>query len=148
MTNTALKSQIDTDITNKIGAGSISKTNVGTNLKAVVDYVDQQVPKTMHVLISQEGVTAPTITYLKNDTGLTLSLSRSNSGRYTATLSSPITQNKTSLLMGNGNGTYIINAQFNGNTNIQIVNFTNESGVNVYYDDVMFNIAMKIEIYP
>lgn len=36
MDSTSLKSQIDTDITNKIGAGSILKTDVGTDLKAVV----------------------------------------------------------------------------------------------------------------
>jgi hypothetical protein len=41
-TSTALKAQIDTQITNKTGAGSITKTAVGNNIKAVVDYVDQQ----------------------------------------------------------------------------------------------------------
>jgi len=44
MTNTALKEQIDSNITNKTGAGSITKTNVGSELKAVIDYVDQQSP--------------------------------------------------------------------------------------------------------
>jgi hypothetical protein len=42
-TSTALKSQIDTQIINKTGPGSISKGNVGNNIKAVVDYVDQEV---------------------------------------------------------------------------------------------------------
>lgn len=40
-TSGALKTQIDTDITNKTGASSISKTNVGSNLKAIVDYIVQ-----------------------------------------------------------------------------------------------------------
>jgi len=44
MTNAALKEQIDSNITNKTGAGSITKTNVGGELKAIIDYVDQQVP--------------------------------------------------------------------------------------------------------
>lgn len=44
MTNTALKDQIDSNITNKTGAGSITKTNVGNELKSIVDYVDQQAP--------------------------------------------------------------------------------------------------------
>jgi hypothetical protein len=44
MTNTALKEQIDSNITNKTGAGSITKTNVGSELKAIIDYVDQQSP--------------------------------------------------------------------------------------------------------
>jgi len=44
MTNTALKEQIDSNIANKTGAGSITKTNVGSELKAIIDYVDQQAP--------------------------------------------------------------------------------------------------------
>ena len=41
-TSTALKAEIDTQITNKTGPSSITKTAVGNNIKAVVDYVDQQ----------------------------------------------------------------------------------------------------------
>ena len=44
MTSTELKAQIDSQITNETLANSISPTDVGTNLKSVVDYVDQQVP--------------------------------------------------------------------------------------------------------
>lgn len=43
MTNTELKSQIDLDVTNKIANNSVTPTNVGSNIKAVVDYVDQEV---------------------------------------------------------------------------------------------------------
>ena len=42
MTNTALKAQIDSQITNETSANAITPTDVGTNLKAVVDYVDQE----------------------------------------------------------------------------------------------------------
>lgn len=42
MTNTALKAQIDSQITNETLPNSVSPTDVGGNLKAVVDYVDQQ----------------------------------------------------------------------------------------------------------
>jgi len=44
MTNTALKAQIDSQITNETLSNSISPADVGGNLKSVVDYVDQQVP--------------------------------------------------------------------------------------------------------
>ena len=44
MTNTALKAQIDSQVTNETLPNSISPADVGGNLKAVVDYVDQQVP--------------------------------------------------------------------------------------------------------
>lgn len=43
MTNTELKSQIDLDVTNKTVNNSVTPTNVGSNIKAVVDYVDQEV---------------------------------------------------------------------------------------------------------
>lgn len=42
MNNTALKLQIDTEITNKTVAKSITKLNVADNMKDIVDYVDQQ----------------------------------------------------------------------------------------------------------
>lgn len=43
MTNTALKAQIDSQITNETLPNSISPADVGGNLKAVVDYIDQEV---------------------------------------------------------------------------------------------------------
>lgn len=42
MTNTQLKAQIDSQITNETTANAITPTDVGTNLKAVVDYTDQE----------------------------------------------------------------------------------------------------------
>lgn len=42
MTSTELKAQIDSQITNETTANAITPTDVGTNLKAIVDYVDQQ----------------------------------------------------------------------------------------------------------
>lgn len=44
MTNTTLKAQIDSQITNETLSNSISPTDVGGNLKSVVDYIDQQAP--------------------------------------------------------------------------------------------------------
>lgn len=43
MTNTALKEQIDQDITGKTEPKSLSQGDIGNNLKSVVDYVDQEV---------------------------------------------------------------------------------------------------------
>ena len=42
-TNTQIKAQIDADITDKTTVASITPPNVGNNIKAVVDYVDQEV---------------------------------------------------------------------------------------------------------
>jgi hypothetical protein len=42
MTSTELKAQIDSQITNETSANAITPTDVGTNLKDIVDYVDQE----------------------------------------------------------------------------------------------------------
>lgn len=43
MDNVTLKQQIDTAITNKTAMRSITPANVGENIKATVDYIDQQI---------------------------------------------------------------------------------------------------------
>lgn len=42
-TNTQIKTGIDTDITNKTLPKSVLNTNVGTRMKSIVDYADQEV---------------------------------------------------------------------------------------------------------
>lgn len=72
VSTSTLKAQIDTDITNKSGAGSISKVNVGTNLKAIVDYANQQdALKANAASPTLTGnPTAPTATVGDNDTSI------------------------------------------------------------------------------
>ena len=43
MTNTELKTNIDTAITNKTSVSSITPTNVGEQIKSTVDYIDQEI---------------------------------------------------------------------------------------------------------
>ena len=43
MTNTELKAQIDSQITNETTQDSVSPIDVGGNIKAVVDYTDQEI---------------------------------------------------------------------------------------------------------
>ena len=93
--STALKAQIDTQITNKTGAGSITKTAVGNNIKAVVDYVDQQVPyKSYVVFFNQSGTNAPVATDLYNNLGNVV-WTRSSAGQFTGTLVSGFPSAKT-----------------------------------------------------
>jgi len=44
MDNTTLKAQIDSQITNETTPASVTPTDVGTNIKAIIDYIDQQSP--------------------------------------------------------------------------------------------------------
>ncbi len=66
MTNIELKAQIDVDITNKTTAKSVTPTNVGTDIKSVVDYVDQEIIANLGVSVLeyvaqlyQAGTAAP-----------------------------------------------------------------------------------------
>lgn len=59
MTNTEVKNQIDLDITNKVTVRSITPTNVGTNMKNVVDYVDQEIAA-IELLEGPAGEQGPT----------------------------------------------------------------------------------------
>lgn len=66
MTSTALKAQIDSQITNETLANSISPTDVGTNLKSVVDYVDQETSKDVGDVTGVTGNTAILIYGINN----------------------------------------------------------------------------------
>lgn len=66
MTSAQLKAQIDTEVTNKSANNSVSPTNVGGNLKDVVDYVDRQAPETTYGVVNSTG-TLTTLTNKVND---------------------------------------------------------------------------------
>ncbi len=77
MTSSTLKTQIDIDITNKTISNSISPTNIGGNLKAAVDYTDQEVLKTLklasnNTITSQNTFTTPSsgTSIIVNNTGV------------------------------------------------------------------------------
>ena len=55
MTNTELKAQIDSQITNETTANAITPTDVGTNLKDIVDYVDQEIDLIPIVIAKTSG---------------------------------------------------------------------------------------------
>ena len=74
MTSAELKTQIDSEVTNKAANNSVSPTNVGVNLKDVVDYVDQEkikyrqykvavLPTSIaHVLLDEIGFSSAIVT--------------------------------------------------------------------------------------
>ena len=66
MINTALKAQIDSQITNETTQNGITPAEVGGNIKAVVDYVDQEKRpyKVYTALMTQTSTNAPTVIVL------------------------------------------------------------------------------------
>jgi len=108
MDSTTLKAQIDTNITNKTVAGSILKTNVGGDIKAVVDYVDQENEKGFKELSFWMTISSGTVTAeeIKNDfTGTTFSYSIPSPGRVQVTASTGIFTTDKVNLINNALGT-------------------------------------------
>jgi hypothetical protein len=87
MTNAALKAQIDSQITNETTANAITPTDVGTNLKAVVDFINYN---SFAALVSQTGTGAPTLKVLNNTTGVTFTTSYLSTGMFYLTASANI----------------------------------------------------------
>ena len=86
MSKETVKTQIDTDITNKITSKSISPSNVGSNMKAVVDLIPETSYKIYTAFLSQTGTNAPVETVFENTLG-TIVWTRFSPGRYFATIS-------------------------------------------------------------
>jgi hypothetical protein len=73
MTRAELNTYIDTNITDKTAVDSLTPTNEGEALKEVADYVDQEIQsvkpyKIYSILISQSGISDPTVTTLLENT--------------------------------------------------------------------------------
>ena len=148
MTNTVLKAQIDSQITNKTAQKSVTAAQVGGNMKEVVDYVDQQVPyKTYSALLTQESTGVPIAYIAKNDANLTIVFTRISAGKYTGTLSSGFVPNKTTIITGSVGGEEIFTSIFLNTTNINLRTFSISSGTPDYFDDLLTNTFFQIRIY-
>jgi len=151
MDSTTLKAQIDTNITNKTGAGSILKTNVGGELKAIVDYLDQLIPyKSYHALLNQTGSSA-TITLIANGLPSAVTFAVVATGNYTFSGSGLFTLGKTFFFRGVvESGIGKANFQFNSSTGGNGINQVslyvyNDSGV--LSDAVFVNMPIEIRVY-
>ena len=145
MTNTALKAQIDSQITNETLPNSVSPTDVGGNLKAVVDFIGYN---SYSALISQSGTSAPTVKVLNNTTGVTFTLSRNSSGNYTLTGSSDVfTSDKTGTLYNfNSNGSFPNGSMFFYSIGAQFfIIETRDSGTPT--DGVITDSFIEIRVY-
>lgn len=103
MTNTELKNNIDTAITDKTSALSITPANVGEQIKSTVDYIDQEIAantstpnyKIYRALITQTSTNAPTVIVLENTLGGNIVWTRTSQGLYNGTLLNAFPADKT-----------------------------------------------------
>lgn len=145
MTSTTLKAQIDSQITNETLANSISPTDVGTNLKAIVDFIGYN---SYSALISQSGTSAPTVKVLNNTTGVTFTLSRNSAGNYTLTGSSNVftTDKTTTVYSFNSNGSFANGTMFFYGIGAQFFTIeTRDSGTAT--DGMITDAFIEIRIY-
>lgn len=75
MTNTELKNQIDTALNNSVADNSITPASVATQIKSVVDYVDQEITnaknyKVYKAIITQNDVNDLDVVVLENTIGV------------------------------------------------------------------------------
>lgn len=149
MTNTELKAQIDADITNSTTVNSVTTLDVGGNMKDIVDYVDQEVNKSIVVFkITQSGTSNPTISVKRNKTNLTWTASRTGVGAYRITPSATISTDVNFKLFFNSasytNPNYVVD---NLGLFFDItIKYWNGSTF-VASDDVVNNAFVEIEIF-
>jgi len=131
MTSSQLKTQIDTDITNKVSSNTITPTNVGLNTKAIVDYVDQEKNiKTVKTTITEAQIlqlfTTPIVILTSTTSGiakipLNIIIKRTVAGTNYTTAANQFS------LLSNNNSTYTIslsNSILTGAFPVSYVNFS------------------------
>lgn len=152
MTNTQLKTQIDTQITNETVKSGITPTDVGENIKAVVDYVDQKVadsrPYKVYtaLLTHHNGISNPSVIVLENTLGGEIIWTRSNTGRYTGTLLDIFTLNKTAFFgVIDDTKNIILGGSATSSSTIGISIIDGNTGL--YTDSSFQTITIEIRVY-
>ena len=153
MTSTQLKTQIDTDITNKTTAESVTTDNVGENLKDIVDYIDQEDNLKQNKILfwasvlSQSGTSAPSGTVI-NTTPITFTWGYSTVGTYV--LSSSVDLSTYTCILTFSNGSFASNAYTlskNSATTFRLRTYDTGSGTPVLSNDLINGATLKIELY-
>lgn len=111
MTNTELKTNIDTAITNKTSVSSITPTNVGAQIKSTVDYIDQEISN-IELIPGPAGPMGP-----QGPAGATGEVVLTNAGFDGGTFNSP-TQIEVDILT--------TNISSNSNTYYSVPDYTND----------------------
>jgi hypothetical protein len=143
MTSTALKAQIDSQITNETTANAITPTDVGTNMKAIVDFIGYNSYK---ALITQVGTANPVFsTVSKNTTGKTFTIARQSEGVYLIEPNEAFTNaEKVFITVQNQGGYSVLNSISISTT--QIFWFTYD--FNGTADDLIDYSTITIDIFP
>ena len=97
-------------------------------------------------LMSQTGVNAPTAVVLQNTLSGTIVWTRTSPGLYVGTLAGAFPVNKTWCISINGIGNHEIVCRIHRANDNQVEIYATDT--NVFDDDLMVNVNVKIEVYP
>jgi len=151
MSKDSVKTQIDIDITNKTTSKSITPSNVGNNMKAVVDLIPDKSYKVYTAFLSQTGTDAPISTIFENTLG-TIVWTRFSPGRYIATISGDniFTENKTLSLpdrqiIAKGPAGQFWKVYIDRFSNNQVILYTTIDDIET--DNLIYNLFVEIKVY-
>jgi hypothetical protein len=146
MTSTQLKAQIDSQITNETQPGSITPIDIGTNIKAVVDYVDQdrRAYKIYSAIFNQSLSNAPVMTVLENTVGSVV-WTRSQTGLYTGRLTGAFPLGKVSVILSQGSGTSRLAGHSPDANVVQIASMG--AYANEFVDNSINQATIEIKVY-
>ena len=144
MSKETVKTQIDTDITNKTTSKSISPSNVGNNMKAVVDLIPNESHKVYTALLSQISTNAPVATILENTLEGTVIFSYSEVGSYIATLTGAFVLNKTwCSITSTASANVTVTAGRGSDNTVNINSFLSGTLTN----SIMSPVCLEIRVY-
>jgi len=121
----------------------------GTSLDTLLASADTRPYKVYSALLTQTGTAAPVATVLENNLGATIVWTRDAGGEYAATASSAVfTENKTALLVGNGNATWDVLSTFCANwQTTTLIQYTSIGASTMGEDSIYVNTLVEIRVY-
>lgn len=144
-----LEAAIDAAITNATVDGSITAAIEGAQLKAVAEFANLASSSVYRAKLRQTGTGAPTAVVLENNTGLTITYSRTDVGTYRATPSSNPGENKAIVFIGHGATKCFTEASWYGTGKIEIQTYTVDvDGAPAMADDLLYDTDIEFRVYP
>lgn len=152
MTRLELNNYVDSQVTNKTTANSLTPTNEGNAIKKVADYVDEQSALKEDKLLyyygvfNQSGTSAPSGT-TKNSTSFTFTWSYSSVGTFILTSSADLSAYLCLLSFTNGqyaSTSYTFSKT--SSTTFRLRIYDNSTGSPILSNDSMNNSSIKIEL--
>jgi hypothetical protein len=145
MSKEQVKLQIDTDITGKTAVKSITPTNVGENMKDIVDLIPEDSYKVYTALLSCTDSATPVLNILKNTIG-NIIWTRNSAGNYGLALTGAFIIGKTITFTSINNG-YSIIAKMSTNFSTDTIYLETYDPTTLSNIDYIQHLGVEIRVY-